>query len=366
MLICLAVTPIMIRLGIKFNMMDVPSGRKCHQRSTPYLGGIAVFLSFWSAIVICFASDGLLAHFGLHLLSVNQVMSLGLGDIGFKISAIFAGSLMMLVVGMVDDKFNLQPKIKLGFQVVAAALLLISGMSINLFGSNVVLNTVATFCWILLLLNAFNFIDSVDGHCAGISVIASLFFFWVSLIVRQPLISVFVLTLGGAAAGFLMYNKKPARIFLGDNGSLFLGFMFAAATILCDYRAPGISSITPLIPIIIFGVPIYDTLSVVIVRIAKRSSVWEGDRNHFAHRLMSMGMKDSVAVFFSYLVCLSFGLNAILSTQIYTQLGLAINFGMFLLLMFIIAFLEWYAYKRAQVLLRYESTQRYADEKNER
>lgn len=350
------ITPMMIALAKSFNLMDIPVGRKSHRQPTPYLGGVAVFLSFWVTIVVALLCNVYLSRTGMSTLSANQLLTLGAGEVGNKILAIFIGATIILTVGLADDKFNLKPKIKFVLQGVVALLLIGSGMSIQLFGSHVVLNMVATFCWILILLNAFNFIDSVDGHCAGISLIAALFFFWVSLIVKQPLVSLFVLTLGGSVAGFLMYNKKPAKIFLGDNGSLFLGFMFASITILCDYRSPGISAITPLIPIIIFGVPIYDTLSVVIVRIAKGNKIWDGDRNHFAHRLMGMGMKDSVAVFFSYLVCLTFGFNAILSTQIYTHLGVAINFSMFVLLMFIIAFLELYAHRRGKVLMRYESS----------
>jgi len=264
---------------------------------------------------------------------------------------IFSGSLLILVVGLVDDRRALRPATKLFGQVLAAALLLAAGLEINFFFEWGLLGKLGTLLWVVLMINAFNFIDSTDGHCVGISLFSALIFFWVVQLIEQTAVAFFIVILIGVLLGFLPHNFKPARMFLGDNGSMFLGYMMAAITLLCSYQAPEPSHRTILLPIVVFGVPLYDTISVTVVRLWRGVAVWEGDRNHFAHRLVQIGMSEQAAVIFSCFVTLTLGLTAILLTQT-TLLGSVVILLLFVSIMAIIAGLEYYAYRRAIFLKR--------------
>lgn len=332
-----------IRLAHRFDFLDYPTSRKRHKKPMPFLGGAAVFFSFWSVV-----GGGLL---------VAQAWGVDLLALVPKIFGIFLGSLVMFGVGLVDDKIGLTPLQKLFGQVVAALVLMGLGFSINLVSVLGPAGYLITFVWILLIINAFNFIDSLDGHCAGIALISAGALFWITLIVGQPLAGFFIAAFAGALAGFLPRNFRPAKIFLGDNGSLFIGYMLAAFTLLCRYQREGFVDATVFIPVLIFGIPIYDTLSVITVRLRRGVAPWEGDRNHFAHRLVKMGMSDRVAVVFSYFIAVTLGLSAILTTQV-TFFGVGLIGLMFLSILGVIAFLEYYAAKRERIIERLAKTKR--------
>jgi UDP-GlcNAc:undecaprenyl-phosphate GlcNAc-1-phosphate transferase len=149
--------------------------------------------------------------------------------------------------------------------------------------------------------------------------------------------------------GLLIHNFKPAKIYAGDNGSLFIGYMMAAFTLLGTYRSHSGTYITSFIPILIFGVPIYDTLSVIVVRLARGIPPWRGDRNHFAHRLVKIGMSDKVAVIFSYFIQSTTGLVAVLMTQV-TLLGAVLIGFVFVLIIGVVAFLEFYTTEKIRAM----------------
>ncbi|MBI2094650.1 MAG: undecaprenyl/decaprenyl-phosphate alpha-N-acetylglucosaminyl 1-phosphate transferase [Candidatus Omnitrophica bacterium] len=338
-----ALSGLFIRLAHRFNLLDYPTSRKRHKRPTPFLGGAAVFLSFWSVV-----GGGLVAA---------QVWGASPFSLIPRVLGIFLGSLVIFGVGLVDDKIGLTPLQKLLGQIVAALILVGFGFSINLVSGLGPFGYLVTFVWILLIINAFNFIDSLDGHCAGIALISAGTLFWITQIVGQPLTGFFIAAFVGALAGFLPRNFRPAKIFLGDNGSLFVGYMLAAFTLLCRYQREGFVDATVFIPVLIFGIPIYDTLSVIAVRLRRGVVPWEGDRNHFAHRLVKMGMSDRVAVIFSYFIAVTLGLSAILTTQV-TFFGAALIGLMFLSILGVIAFLEYYAAKRERIIERLAKTKR--------
>ncbi len=325
--------PVMISVGKKYGFLDYPHDRKSHPQPTPYLGGCAIFISFFA--VFC-AADYFFPAFPKIFTDVSFVNL-------HKMEGIFAGALLIFGVGLIDDRFDLAPLLKLLGQAVAAFLLMKNGLMVNLVAHFDGLGYVVTFVWILAIMNSFNFIDSIDGHCGGVALISCLIFYCISAVIYQPLLGFAVLVLAGAIAGFMPYNWKPARIFLGDNGSMLLGYLMAAFTLLFSYRTAQYSIVTPFIPIFMFGVPIYDTVSVIIVRTFRGIPPWKGDRNHFAHRLVRLGMSEKVAVMVSYFIAFTLGLVALLSTQVNTFFGKVIILFLFISVIGIIALLEYYS-----------------------
>ncbi len=338
----------LINLSHRFNFLDYPVGRKIHKKPIPFLGGMGIFMSFWFVVL---AGMVVVSVFGKSFVVGPSIQNIVNGMITLipKVTGIFLGGLLINLIGLLDDKFNLSPGRKFLGQITATFILMGLGLTINLFSQLGPIGYLITFIWILLIINAFNFIDSLDGHCVGVAFISSVMFFWITQILDQPLVGLFLATFAGALLGFFPHNFKPAKIFLGDNGSLFIGYMMAAFTLLCHYQAPHTNYVTIFIPILIFGVPIYDTISVILVRLVRGIAPWEGDRNHFAHRLVKMGMSERVAVIFSYFITFTIGHIAILTTQV-NLFGAVLVGIIFMSVIGVIAFLEFYAAQRIRVI----------------
>jgi len=337
----------LIKLSRHLDFLDYPAGIKAHKVPMPFLGGVGTFVSFWFAVflAIVFAFS---THQNFSYSDPMAGIISGTISLAPKVGGIFAGSLVILLVGLFDDKFKWRPARKLFGQMIATFVLMGLGFTINIFEGLGPLGYFITFVWVLLIINAFNFIDSLDGHCAGIALISTLMFFWLTQIIAQPIVGFFLVTFAGALAGFLPHNFKPAKIFLGDNGSLFIGYMLAAFTLLCSYQVEHATYVTTFIPVLIFGVPIYDTLSVIVVRLARGVVPWQGDRNHFAHRLVKIGMSERTAVIFSYFIATTIGLVAILTTQV-SAFGAVIIGLLFVCIIGVVAFLEFYTTERIRV-----------------
>lgn len=337
----------LIKISYQFDLLDYPADRKIHKKPMPFLGGVSIFIAFW-----CVVFGGLLTmHTFKRAYQHSDFFShvpIGILGLSPKIVGIFFGSLIILGVGLLDDKFRWSPLRKLAGQVLAAGILMSLGLTINLMEGLGPVGYLGTFVWIILIINAFNFIDSLDGHCTGIALISSIMFFWMTQIMGQSMLALFLITFAGALIGFLPHNFKPAKIFLGDNGSHFIGYMMAAFTLLCRYQAPNSSLAVLFIPVLIFGVPIYDMMSVIVVRLSRGMAPWQGDRNHFAHRLVKIGMSEKIAVIFSYFVAFTIGHVAVLTTQV-DFFGAILIGIIFLSIIGVIAFLEFYAAQRIRI-----------------
>ncbi len=342
-------SPYFINMAFQTNLLDHPSGRKKHKKPTPFFGGVVIFISFWLVVLTGFVAGILMEG---HLENIKELPYILKDILPWipKITGVFVGSALVLVLGIWDDRFNLSPLIKFAGQSAAALILLWVGMRVNLVAPLGVFGYFITYVWIVLLMNAFNFIDSIDGHCAGVALISTFMFFCLTLIVGQSAVTLLVLVFGGALFGFFGFNVKPARCFLGDNGSLFIGYMMSMMTLLCRYNAEPNSLLSPLIPILMFGVPIYDTLSVIAVRLFRGIPPWRGDRNHFAHRLVKLGMGEKNASVFSYFIALTLGLVALLTTQVTTFLGNLIIVFIFISIISIVALLEYYVTMRISLM----------------
>ena len=340
-------SPLFVNIARRYNFFDRPAGIKAHAQPTPFIGGVLVFVSFWSVIFAGIFLAHFLAH-RRHDLGASLEMLEGIIFLTPKIFWIFVGSAVMLGVGFLDDQEHWTPMQKLSGQVVAVLILMSQGLSINLADALGIPGYIFTFIWVLLIVNAFNFIDSLDGHCTGIAIISAIMLFWITQIIHQTLTAMFLVAFMGALLGFFPKNFKPAKIFLGDNGSLFIGYMMAAFTLLCRYYTPKATYATAFIPVLIFGVPIYDTVSVIAVRLFRGVPPWTGDRNHFAHRLVKMGMGDRAAVVFSYLIAITIGHIAVLLTQV-NWFGAILIGIIFFFMITIIALLEYYAARRLRI-----------------
>jgi UDP-GlcNAc:undecaprenyl-phosphate GlcNAc-1-phosphate transferase len=284
LVIVLFSVPFWIRLARRFDFLDYPSILKIHTKPTPLFGGLAVFFGFCVAQLI-----------GL------QLFSLALNP---DMVGIFVGGALVVAFGLVDDKRGLSPSYKFVGQIIATVLFLILSHNTNILtGSN--WDMLILIVWVVGLMNAVNFLDAMDGLCAGISFIAASAFLVIALFNHQTYSVLLALSLMGALLGFLRYNWTPAKIFLGDAGSMFNGFILACLGILFAKGNASYSSL--LVPILIMSYPIFDISFVTLVRLREGRRVYVGDYNNSPRRIANLGMQNRRVVLWIYLFCFLLG-----------------------------------------------------------
>lgn len=304
--VALGLTALIRFLALKYNWsIFTPRVRDVHKKPIPRLGGVALFVSFWLIIIgyLIFAPAKL--HF------VDEKI-LGIDK---NLLGVFLGSLVLFIVGIVDDLHNVRPWWKLFWQAVAAILVVIFGIKIFWFanplgGLNIIIGNLTYLfvpLWIILIINVINWLDGVDGLADGISTIALIMLTILSAmpIVNQPATALFCAILAGAALGFLFFNFNPAKIFLGDTGSMFLGFMIAVAAIISGGKVAT--------TLLILGIPILDALWVITRRIVNKKSPMQADKLHLHHRFLEAGFSQRQAVIVLYFIAASFGIVALRS-----------------------------------------------------
>jgi len=272
-------TPVFQKLAVKKKIYDIPTSLKRHKKPIPYLGGLSIWLSFTVPV----------------LLFIILKDTLTMETIG-----IITGGTIVCGIGLIDDLKKLSSWVKLFGQSIAACILLVCDVKLKVIFFPSYLNTILTFFWIIGITNAFNIIDIMDGLSAGCAFIASMTFFFIALGTNQFLVILTTAALAGSCLGFLYYNKHPAKIFMGDAGSLFLGFTLASISISASYTA--VNNIALLSPLLIFGVPIYDTFYVSLLRTLHKKSPFKGSKDHFAIRLKALGLKGSHIVLIVFLI----------------------------------------------------------------
>lgn len=283
--------PVFRWIAIRFNVIDAPtSAVKTHKQPTPYLGGAAIGLAFF-----------------VSLSTIRFISDYPTGTLR-PIQGIFMGGALMLALGLVDDivRGGLSYRIKFLIQFAACALLFMFGIQIHFIQPNWLAWTI-TFLWVVGVMNAMNIIDIMDGLSSSVAVVASLAFLFISLPTEHIFVNLTAATLAGAVLGFLPYNFWPSKkMFMGDTGSLLLGFVLASLSLGTSYSTFHHAGV--LAPILILGVPIYDTLFVMLIRYKKGRSPFLGSRDHFALRLEKMGFnrKEIVLVSVAVSVVLSF------------------------------------------------------------
>jgi UDP-GlcNAc:undecaprenyl-phosphate/decaprenyl-phosphate GlcNAc-1-phosphate transferase len=299
--LCLALvlTPLVRRIGRRYNIVDRPSERKVHSKPIPRIGGVAIFLSFYIPI-------GLSWIFG-------QQASLGTEP---QIPWLIAGSVLVFLVGLADDFVRLSPVTKFVIQAASAVLAYMGGMQ----DSNVILpwgyslHTVwfalpFTILWFLLVINAINLIDGLDGLATGVGLFTALVLLALSAMMEQYAICLGLVALAGACLGFLRYNFNPASIFLGDSGSYFIGYMLAALSLLGSLKSD--AAVTILIPVIALGLPLIDTILAPVRRFLTGESLFHPDKSHIHHKLLQKGLTHRSAVLLMYCATVTLGILAL-------------------------------------------------------
>ena len=303
----LILTPAVIAFARQTGALDKPDARKVHVRPIPRIGGIGIYAAFMASILVQLIFADVTPEFMTSL-------------IGLMI-----GGTIIVAIGIIDDYCDLPAKVKLLGQIFAAAVLVI-GFDVRIdvitdpFGDYIYLEFLAipaTSFWVVGLTNTVNLIDGLDGLAAGVSSIAAVTIFLVAMEEGIPFVAMVTAALAGAAVGFLYYNFNPARIFMGDTGSMFLGFMLAGISVVGAVKSA--ATIALIVPILALGLPILDTTFAIVRRARNHRPIFKPDKGHLHHRLLAHGFTQKQAVLLMYVVSALFGLCAIALTAVSTQ-----------------------------------------------
>jgi UDP-GlcNAc:undecaprenyl-phosphate/decaprenyl-phosphate GlcNAc-1-phosphate transferase len=259
----LLLTPVAAGLARRLGVLDQPADNKYHQQATPYLGGLAVAV-------------GLVLVGGVAAGASGQLLT------------VLLGGLALSIVGLLDDRLFVGPILKLSVEVAAGVALWLVGVRAGLFGVEA-LDLLLTVFWVVAITNAVNLLDNMDGLCAGIAAISAMTFFAIAAGRGDYLVGSFALAVSGASLGFLRHNFPPARIFLGDSGTLLLGFLLAALGLKLDLVGEG-GFVRSAIPVLVLGVAVFDTALVLIDRLRGGRRFYVGGTDHTSHRLARAGL----------------------------------------------------------------------------
>ena len=299
MLISFISTPVVKSLAYKFGAIDVPrDNRRMHNHPIPRMGGLAIFFGFILSVLVF-----------LPLTSELRGMLLG--------------ACIIVVLGILDDIYALPAMPKFLVQIVAALVAVLHGNVIsvlsnpNIFSESPywdlgILSVPASVLWVVAITNAVNLIDGLDGLACGVSTISSMTMLVIALCVAEPNVAILMAALAGACIGFLPYNLNPAKIFMGDTGSTFLGFVMAVASIEGLFKLYNIISFA--VPFLMLGLPIFDTCSAILRRVSHGQSPMAPDRSHVHHKLIDMGFSQKQAVAVLYVISAILGLSAVVLT----------------------------------------------------
>jgi UDP-GlcNAc:undecaprenyl-phosphate GlcNAc-1-phosphate transferase len=292
--------PLWEKFCLRIGLMDDPGDRKIHDRPIPLAGGLAVTTGLLVPTIVASLFLLLQGYLGkFEILGTNSAFLLlhGLARRHTELIGILLGALGMLLLGILDDKHELKPATKFGGQFVIALAVAACGLRITLFVASPIFHYTVTILWILTVINAFNFMDNMNGLCTGLGAIGSWFFAMIAAGDGQYLVSIVAFLTFGALLGFLPLNFPSARAFLGDAGSHLVGYLLAVLAILPHFysiRHPRHWAV--LIPLLVLAVPLLDMVQVVILRWRLGKPFYHGDTNHLSHRLVRMGLSKSTAV----------------------------------------------------------------------
>ncbi len=280
---CLLLSALLKRLLAKTKLSTV--------KERPMLLGLSLYLCIF-AILIC-----VLTYYNLSLSFIGKIL---------------IGSSLMLVLGIVDDIRGLSVNAKLLGQLAIAGVVVVLGMRTTIYYFPIWLNMVITIIWIVALVNAFNLLDIMDGLCTGVAFIMSVFFLLISLIIDGSSVTLFFWILSGATLGALIYNLPPAKLYLGDSGSMLLGFMFACSALNISYAPDFSEGLSLFIPVLIVALPIYDLTFTVFMRKKKGIAVAQKSRDHFVFIMKNLGFSTKKILAIMYGLCIFFGSSALL------------------------------------------------------
>lgn len=304
LIVAYVLTPGVKKLAIKVGAVDKPNARKVHTHAIPRLGGLAIYIGFMAAVLFCV-------------------------PVRHELLGLLLGCTAIVALGIWDDICNIPAKVKLVGQIVAACIPIAFGIQIewltNPFGTLIVLPELVavpvTIFWIIGFTNTVNLIDGLDGLAAGVSFIASVSMFLLAYTMNQYLPAMIIVAMAGAALGFLQYNFNPAKIFMGDTGSMLLGYTMSVAAVLGLVKTA--ATIALVVPLIALGLPILDTLFAIIRRKMSGVPIFQPDKGHLHHRLLALGMSQKQAVLIMYFVSIVLGIVALFVANVNYQTGIA-------------------------------------------
>lgn len=317
--LALAFTPLAIRIAPKIGAIDIPKdNRRMHTKAMPRFGGMAIYIGTIGAMIA--------------FLPLNA-----------KLLGVIAGGTLIFLVGIYDDIKGMPARVKLGAQIICAVILFLFSVRIsfvsNPFGDGFFffpwwLSLIVTIIWIVGITNTVNLIDGLDGLAAGIAFIASISISYTAFLTGRPEISMATLAIAGACVGFLPFNFNPAKIFMGDSGSLFLGFMLAGISVMGPMKSATI--IATVVPMLVLALPIFDTVFAIIRRLVNGKPIMEADKGHLHHRIMAVGLGQKRTVLTLYGISGIMGVAAILlSRGLWFETGILILVAITLIFVFL-------------------------------
>lgn len=348
MAVCWSAAWLVRRWGPRWNLVDRPGDRKIHTAATPTGGGLAIWLGILVPVALGQLALGILlsAHGEavagtVHLPEAIARHLPGLMEQSDRLWILLAGGTVLLVLGLVDDRWGLDWRVRLTVQTVVAVVLVRLGWRLSLFlegppssatpgvvwtalAAELLLDALSVL-WIVGLINSLNMLDNMDGLSAGVATIAAAILAAAMLLTPDPasnepqlFVAGLLLVLVGSLTGFLWHNRPPARLFMGDAGSYLVGYLLATATLTATFAFSDVPRHSILAPLCVLAVPLYDTASVVLIRLRGGRSPFAGDKSHFSHRLVELGMTPGQAVLTIYLATATCGLGALLLHQVNT------------------------------------------------
>ena len=298
--VSLASTPLVKTLAHKIGAIDIPDGkRRVHKSPIPRLGGLAIFLGFMCAVFAFVKIDT-------------------------QVRGILIGAVLIVAIGILDDVKQLKATVKLAVQIIAAIIVVFHDVKIValtvpsfIIDSGFLplkwLSIPITILWIVAVTNAVNLIDGLDGLAVGVSSIATFSLFFIAILAGEPTVALLAAALAGGCLGFLPYNFNPAKIFMGDTGSTFLGFILS--TICIQGLFKGYAIISFIIPFLILGLPLFDTSVAILRRIHNKKPIMGADRGHLHHKLIDMGFSQKQTVAILYVIAMLLGLSAVVLVE---------------------------------------------------
>lgn len=303
-IVAFSTTPLVRQIAFKVGAVDIPKDeRRMHKKPIARLGGLAIFAGFIVAVVFTI---------------ISRSIDTGIILQDYRLAGLIVGAIIIVTVGIIDDIRPIKAWIKLIFQIIAALIVAFSGIRITEITNPFspigmtflgMLSIPVTVIWIVGITNAINFIDGLDGLAAGVSSIASLSLLFISIFDQQVGAVFLIAALAGASLGFLPFNFNPAKIFMGDTGSTFLGFALASISVMG--LAKSYAALAIAVPLLVLGLPIFDTAFAILRRVFNGKSIMEADRGHLHHRLMDMGFSQRQTVVALYIVSAFLGICAV-------------------------------------------------------